>query len=73
MNEETLVITVDLPPGQDWAWYADLNIVGLSSHLCTGGRERALFELQAAWRRRFVRIVPPGGEGDTVSSDMLVG
>lgn len=72
MNEETLIVTVDLSSGRDWAWYADLNMIGLGSHLDEAGRERAISELQDAWRGRFIRVVPdPVGHGE-VSSDKLV-
>lgn len=57
-HEDTLVKTLDLPPGQDWAWFADANIVGLAPHLTPEGRERALSEVQAYWRRSCLRIVP---------------
>lgn len=73
MNEETLIVTVDLPSGLDWRLYSDLNMVGLGSHLCEAGRERALTELQASWRREFIRVVPDPIGHDGVTSDRLVG
>lgn len=45
------VITMPLPNGRDWLWYSDLDIVALAPHLDVAGRERALDELQAEWRR----------------------
>lgn len=45
------VITMPLPNGRDWLWYSDLDIVVLAPHLDAAGRERALDELQAEWRR----------------------
>lgn len=74
MNEETLIVTVDLAAsGRDYAWYADLNMVGLGAHLDAAGRERALTQLQAAWRRNFVRVVPDPIGHDDVTSDRLAG
>lgn len=73
VNEETLVVTVELSSGRDWAWYADLNMVGLGAHLDEAGREQALTELQAAWRRGFICVVPGPSPDDGVTSDKLVG
>ena len=57
MTEKTLIKTLDLPLGQDWEWFGDANIVGLSRHLDAAGRERALNEVQDHWRRSCLRIV----------------
>lgn len=73
VNEETLIVTVDLPSGRDWAWFADCNTVGLGAHLDAAGRERALTELQDEWRRAFVRVVPDPVGGGGVTSDRLAG
>ena len=62
MSEQTLIKTLDLPCGQDWAWYADANIVGLGRHLDAEGRERALNEVQDHWRRSCLRVV--GGDDE---------
>lgn len=61
MNEETLVKTVPLPFGRTWEWYGDANVVVLSPDLDAEGRDRALDEVQAFWRRSCLRVV--GGDG----------
>jgi hypothetical protein len=58
VNEDTLVKTMELPYGQDWAWFADANVVVLSPHLCDVQRDRALREVQEHWRRSCLRILP---------------
>jgi hypothetical protein len=58
---EPKIVTMPLPHGRDWLWYADLNLVALAPHLDDAGRERALDELQAEWRasiRRRLAAVP---------------
>lgn len=60
--EPTVQMILDLPPGQDWAWLPDCNIVALSSRLDAAGRERAISDLQATWRRSLLRSVPAAGE-----------
>lgn len=45
------IITRELSRGQDYVWYQEFNIVALSSRLDAAGRERALDELLARWRR----------------------
>ena len=62
MNEHTLIKTMPLPQGRDWEWFADANIVVLAPHLCEEGRERALTEVQAHWRRSCIRVLPVPGE-----------
>lgn len=57
MNEKTLIKTLELPHGQNWAWYGDANIVVLSPCLDAEGREQALSELQDHWRRKCLRVV----------------
>lgn len=57
MAEETIVKVLDLAEGRDWRWYADANIVVLSSRLDEDGRRRALDELQGHWRRSCLRLV----------------
>lgn len=59
--EKTVQMILDLPLGQDWAWLPDCNVVALSSRLDAAGRERALNDLQATWRRSFLRSVPAAG------------
>lgn len=56
--EETVKMFLDLPPGQDWKWLPDCNIVVLSSRLDEEGQEAALSDLQATWRRQLIRAVP---------------
>lgn len=57
MNEETIVRTMALPYGQDWLWIGDANVVVLASHLCPEGRDRALCEVSAFWRRSCLRVI----------------
>lgn len=54
--EETVIHILDLPAGQDWVWFADGNIIGLSRRLDEAGREAALCDLQATWRRSLIRV-----------------
>lgn len=56
MNEETIVKTLELPPGQLWEWYGDANVVALSPCLDAAGREVALDEVQRHWRRSCLRV-----------------
>lgn len=58
MNEETIVKILPLPHGQDWAWHADANVVVLSHCLDDAGREAAISDFQAQWRRSGLRLVP---------------
>lgn len=51
MTEETVFRTIDLPPGRDWVWFPDLNVVGLRRGLDLAGKLRAIDELQEHWRR----------------------
>lgn len=60
MNEDTLVKTMPLPYGQEWLWIADANMVILSPCLDEVGRERALCEVSAHWRRSCLRLVDGG-------------
>lgn len=63
MNEDTLIKTMALPHGRLWEWYADANIIVLSPCLDEQGRESALNELQAQWRRSGLRVVRDGPIG----------
>lgn len=56
-SEETVFRTLDLPPGRDWIWLAEANVVVLSSRLDCAGRLRAVDELQKHWRRSHLRVV----------------
>lgn len=58
MPEDTVIVTLALPRGQDFAWFASENVVGLGSHLDEQGRMQALDDLQAYWRRQCMRVVP---------------
>ena len=40
--EETITLTIDLPEGQDYAWFADANVIGLARRLSPAEREHAL-------------------------------
>lgn len=81
MNEDTIIKTLELPHGEEWAWFADANLVVLSPRLDAAGRERALTEVQAHWRRRCLRVVEdaateplmgrvPCPEGSTVTQPL---
>lgn len=62
MNEDTIVKILPLPHGQDWAWHADANVIVLSDCLDDAGRDAALCDLQAQWRRSGLRVVPEYAE-----------
>lgn len=55
-SEETVFRTIELPNGQSWAWYPDLNIIAFAPHLDCAGRQRAIDEIQAQWRREHMRL-----------------
>ena len=57
MNEDTLIKTMQLPNGRLWEWFADANLVVLSPCLDQDGREAAISELQAQWRRTGIRVI----------------
>lgn len=57
MAEETIIKTMDLPEGDDWVLYPDLNVIVLASRLDCAGRVRAIDEIQREWRRRHLRLV----------------
>lgn len=42
MSDRVTEVIIDLPDGQDYSWFVELNYVGLSSRLDAAGRERAL-------------------------------
>lgn len=68
MSEDTLIKTMRLPHGRLWEWFADLNVVALCPSLDAAGREWALSEVQAHWRRSCLRAV---GGVDTVQIPRL--
>lgn len=55
--EETVFRTINLPAGQDWAYYSDVNVLAFGSHLDCEGKMRAFAEMQADWRMRHLRLV----------------
>lgn len=57
MTEKTIVRVLDLPEGQDWVWYPEANVVGVSSRLCAEEHARVLDELHAQWRRKWIKVV----------------
>lgn len=50
-DARTVIRTLDLPEGQDYALFPDANVVGLSSRLDDAGRERAFMGPDDALRR----------------------
>jgi hypothetical protein len=56
--EQTVQMILDLPPGQDWRWLPDCNMIVLSSRLDEDGRQRAREDLYATWRRTLLKAVP---------------
>lgn len=56
--EKTVQMVLDLPEGRDWEWLPDCNILVLASRLDEAGRQRAISDLQATWRRQFIKAVP---------------
>lgn len=72
MNEKTLIKTVSLPFGQDWALYSDANVVALSPRLDEAGRERALSEVADHWRRSCLRIVGADDEATRVTQPLNI-
>lgn len=60
-TEKTVLIVMDLPDGKEWAWLADCNVLAVSAALDGEGRERAITDCQATWRRQFIHSVPPTG------------
>lgn len=57
MPEETVFHAMDLPDGEDWAWFPDLNVVGLRRGLDWAGKLRAIDELQRHWHGEHLRLV----------------
>lgn len=62
MSEKTLLRTMVLPAGQDWVWYPDLNMVGLSDRLDEQGRREAVRAMQWWWQRAGWESVDPPNE-----------
>lgn len=60
-TERTVVVTIPLAEGRDWAWLGDCNVLALSDRLDEAGRQRALVQVGVAWRRSFLHVVgePP--------------
>lgn len=57
ITEQTILLTHVLPPGVDYRWIADCNVVVLSAGLDAAGRQRAIDDLQAQWRKRWLSPV----------------
>lgn len=55
MAEDTIIKTMDLPEGEDWALYPDLNVIVLASRLDCAGRVRAIEAILLQWRRQHLR------------------
>jgi hypothetical protein len=55
VNEATIIKTIELPYGQEWALYADANVIVLSPCLDNDGRRRAIDEVCAHWRQTIPR------------------
>lgn len=55
------IVIMETAYGEDAVWHPDLNLVVLHPRLDAAGRERALDELQARWRRtlRFREAADP--------------
>lgn len=66
MVEKTIIKTLELPFGQEWLWYPDANVVVLSPCLDEQGRQRALSEVQAYWRRSCLHVVAEDEPNPTV-------
>jgi len=60
MYEETVVVVMPLPAGVNAVFCEDSNIVCLSDQLDEDGRDQALAELQAQWRRNALRSIRGG-------------
>jgi hypothetical protein len=55
--EETIILTLKLREGEDWAFFPDCNTVALSSRLDPEERQAALDRFQTEWRRSMIRVV----------------
>lgn len=58
MSNRATQVIIDLPEGQDYVWYEDLNIVGLASRLDPAGRERALQQFRREFREECAAEIP---------------
>lgn len=56
MSEQTVEIKIETD-SDEAVWMGDANVVLMPSHLDTAGREQALCNLAAKWRRKFIRVV----------------
>lgn len=50
-------VTMPLPHGRDFLWFADLNILALAPHLDDTGRQNAVHQAAAEWSREMCRSV----------------
>lgn len=65
-TEKTVLVVTPMPVGKEWAWLADCNVLAVSDRLDAAGQERAISEVQDAWRHsllhrgpRLVSVPPP--------------
>lgn len=58
LNEHTVIVEVDLPGGEDWRWFGELNVLALRRGLDDPARQAAIDEMQLWWRREHARLVP---------------
>lgn len=54
--EDTIIKYMDLPPGRDYFWHADSNVLVLSSRLDAAGKLTALYDLFTEWRTTMLRV-----------------
>lgn len=69
MNEDTIVLTMELPGPRKWAWLPDANMIILAAGMCPAEQESALSEVQAHWRRSHLRLA--GTSRETTSTQPL--
>lgn len=55
MSEQTVILTIDMD-SDEAVWMGDANTVLMPRHLDEEGRQLALCNLQARWRRKLIRI-----------------
>lgn len=55
--EETIVRRMDLREGEPYAWFPELNLVGVPRDLDEAGVQAALCKLSVDWRRSMLRVV----------------
>lgn len=55
-TEQTVVVTMNIPGGDDARWMPEFNLIVLAPHLDDLGRRRAVDEVQARWRREWIDL-----------------